>query len=531
MNDLKTLEKLFSIGQLSRREFLSRAAALGMTAALSPALLSTPARASTPNKGGRLRMGLTGGSTTDSLDPALIADTLPLSINWSLRNNLVEVDASGNAIPELAESWTASSDASVWYFKLRKGVEFHNGKTLDAQDVIDSINRHRGKESNSAAQGIVDPIKDITADGKYTVVFHLDGGNADFPYIMSDYHLTIQCAGTKGAEFEKGIGTGGYTLVSHEPGVRALVKRYPNYWKEGRAHFDEVELLGITDTNSRTNALKSGQIDAMNAPDTRTLHLLKKTPGINVFQITGYMHFTFPMHSDVKPYDNNDVRLALKYACPREQMVETILLGAGAVGNDHPIASIMQFYNSELPQTKFDPDKAKYHIKKAGAEGHTFRLHSSAGAFNGAMDAAVVYKEGAAKAGINIEVVQEPGDGYYDNVWLKKPWCASYWSGRATADWMFSTCFSGDAKWNETHFHHKRFDKLLRDARAELDQEKRREMYFECQKIVRDESGCVIPMFADLLIGASKKLGHPEKIAGNWEMDGERMMERWWFNS
>ena len=531
MSKLKELEDLLSQGKITRREFIARMSALGLTAALSPVLLSTPAHAAKPKKGGRLRIGVGGGSTTDSLDPGQIPDVMPQNINWSIRNNLVEVDADGDTVPELAVSWESSPDASIWYFKLRPGVEFHNGKTLDAQDVIDSINHHRGKDSKSAAKGIVDPIKDLKADGKSTVVFYLEGGNADFPFIMSDYHLTIQPAGTKGAEYEKGIGTGGYILVSHEPGVVALVKRNPNYWKEGRAHFDEVETFGIADVNSRTNALKTGQVDAMNRCETKTLHLLKRSPGIEVLQITCFKHYSFPMFTDMKPYDNNDVRLALKYAVDREQMVNIILRGAGVVGNDHPIAPIQRFHASKLPQRKFDPDKAKYHIKKAGAEGYTFRLHTSNGAFDGAVDAAVLYKESAAKAGINIEVVREPADGYWSNVWLKKPWCACYWNGRATEDWMFSTSYSGDAKWNDSHFHHKRFDELLKAARAELDKAKRRELYFECQKIVRDEGGVVIPMFADNLIGASKKLGHPKKVAGNWEMDGCRMAERWWFKS
>ena len=97
------------------------------------------------------------------------------------RNCLVEIDHQGNPIPELAESWEASKDAATWTFKLRQGVEFHNGKTMTAEDVIFSINHHRGEDSKSAAKGIVDQIKDIRADGKYRVIFELIGGNADFP--------------------------------------------------------------------------------------------------------------------------------------------------------------------------------------------------------------------------------------------------------------------------------------------------------------------------------------------------------------
>ncbi len=357
MLKLKELEQLLSHGKITRREFLSRASALGLAVAVSPVLLTACGKKEEPplqKKGGRLRLGLSGGSTTDSLDPATIPDAVPQSVNWSLRNNLVEISADGKPAPELAESWESTPDASQWTFKLRKGVEFHNGKTLDAQDVVESINHHRGKDSKSAAKGIVDPIKEIKADGKDTVVFLLDGGNADFPFIMSDYHLTIQPAGTKGAEFEKGIGTGGYMLVSHEPGVRALTKRNPNYWKEGRAHFDEVETISIADYSARTNALKTGQVDLINRCDVKTVHLLKEAPGVQIVRVTGTRHYTLPMRTDMAPFDNNDVRLALKYALDREQMLKLILRGYGSLGNDHPIAPANRYHAADLPQRKYD---------------------------------------------------------------------------------------------------------------------------------------------------------------------------------
>ena len=170
-----------------------------------------------------------------------------------------------------------------------------------------------------------------------------------------NYHLTVFPSGTKGPEFEKGIGTGGYILKEWEPGVRAFAKRNPNYWKEGRAHVDEVETLSIVDTNARTNALKTGQIDVMDRPELKTLHLMKKAPGVQIIKKTSTTHYSVPMLTTIKPYDNNDVRLGLKYACDRELMLKTILRGYGSLGNDHPIASIQKYYASQLPQREFDP--------------------------------------------------------------------------------------------------------------------------------------------------------------------------------
>ena len=528
MKELKELEHLLTQGKITRREVLGRVSALGLTAALSAALFAAPARASSPKKGGRLRNGYEGGATTDSLDPATLADLMALDINWQLRNNLVEIDHEFNPIPELAESWEASPDAIQWTFKLRKGIEFHNGKTLDAEDVIDSINHHRGEDSKSAAKGIVDPIKDIKADGKHTVVFTLDGGNADFPFIMSDYHLSIFPAGTKGVEFEKGIGTGGYILESWEPGVRALAKRNPNYWKEGRAHFDEVETLGIADVTARTNALKTGEIDHMNRCEVKTIDLLEKEPNIQVLKFSGTFHYSMPMLTDVAPYDNNDARLAMKYALDREHLLRTVLRGYGSVGNDHPIAAMQRFHAHELPQREYDPEKARFHLKKAGLEGHTFKLHTST--LGGFVDHAVLYQEHAAKAGINIEVVREPSDGYWDNVWMKKPFVSCYWAGRTTEDWMFSTSYAADASWNDSHWKPERFNKLLKDARGELDEAKRREMYVEMQKIVRDEGGVIVHLFKDYVEATSSKVRHGE-LAGNWGQDGGRCAERWWFEA
>ena len=526
MSKLKELEVLLTQGKITRREFLARTSALGLMAAVSPALLSTPAHAAKPKKGGRFRLGLSGSSTADSLDPATLEDITPQMINTALRNRLVEIDYKGNPIPELAESWESSPDAAKWTFKLRKGVEFHNGKTMEAEDVIVSVNHHRGKESKSAVKGLVDPIKELKADGKHTVIFTLEEGNADFPYVASDYHLTIQPAGTK--DLQKGIGTGAYKLVSNEPGVRAFFKRNPNYFKKGRGHFDEVEFIGINDANARTNALKTGQIDAMNRCERKTVHLLGKMPGIKILETHGTKHYTVPMLTTVKPYDNIDVRLALKYAVDREQLVKTVLRGYGYVGNDHPIGKNQRFFASELPQRKYDPDKAKFHLKKAGLEGYSFKLHTSDAAFGGAVDAAVLYKEHAAKAGIKIDVVKEPADAYWKVVWMKKPWVFCYWTGRVTEDWMFSTAYAADAGWNDTFWKHEKFNKLLKAARAELDNAKRREMYVEMQKIVRDEGGVVVPMFAADLMGASAKLRY-ENVAADWEMDGMRAPERWWF--
>ena len=136
-------------------------------------------------------------------------------------------------------------------------------------------------------------------------------------------------------------------------------------------------------------------------------------------------------------------------------------------------------------------------------------------AFAGAIDAGVLYAESAKAAGIDLNVVREPNDGYWSNVWQKKPWSACYWSGRPTADWMFSTTYAAGVPWNDTNWEHDKFNELLRVARAELDESKRRAMYAEMQQILSDEGGALVPMFASYVFATSDKLALPEKMASN----------------
>ena len=526
---MKTIQEsshLVSTGKMTRREFMARVSALGAAVTLSPALFSQSVFASVPKRGGRLRLGMAGGATSDSLEPGKLTDHVAMVVQWQIKNNLVEIDHQGKAVPELAESWEPSSDATRWVFKIRKGVEFHNGKNLTSEDVLYSINFHRGENSKSAGKSQLESIVDLKAEDPYTIVVTLNGGNADFPYILSDIHFPIIPAGDK--EFR--IGTGGYELVEFEPGVRTFAKRNPNYWKEGRAHFDEIETLVINDTVSRTSALKSGQIDAMNRCDLKTAHLLKKTPGLQLIRKDGMLHYYFPMRTDTPPFDNIDVRLALKFAVNRQALLDLILKGYGALGNDHPIAPSYRFYNPNLPQRRYDPDKAKFHLKKAGMENQVFKLHASNAAFAGGMDAAVLFKETANRAGVKMEIVQEPADGYWSNVWMKKPWSMSYLSGRPTEDMIFSLQYAKGAAWNDTFWDNERFNKLLIEARSELDQSKRREMYAEMQRLIRDDGGIILPFFADIVDAGGKKLKFGN-LSGQSSLDGFRCSERWWFES
>ena len=359
----------------------------------------------------------------------------------------------------------------------------------------------------------------MKADGRHTVVITLEAGNADFPFLLSDYHVPVMPSSDGKPDWRSGIGAGAYKVKNFEPGIRIDLERYADYWDSGRGYFDAVTMLSMADPTARTNAIITRAVDAIDRVDLKTAHLLDRKPGITVHSIAGTQHYTFPMRTQTPPFDDNNVRLALKHAIDREEMVEKILFGYGVVGNDHPIGRGQRFFAEGLEQRVYDPDKAKHYLKQAGLDSLSVDL-SVAGA---------LFAESTKAANVNLNLIREPNDGYWKDVWNKKPFVACYWAERATADWMFSTAYEAGVPWNGTQREHERFNMLLKAARAELDESRRREMYAQMQLIVRDEGGPVIPMFASYVFATSDKLALPEQIGSAWDKDGERWMERWSF--
>ena len=249
----------------------------------------------------------------------------------------------------------------------------------------------------------------------------------------------------------------------------------------------------------------------------------------NILSISGNAHYVFPMDARAAPFNDNNVRLALKYAFDRQELVDKILAGHGSVANDNPIGPASRYYFAEMEAKTYDPDKAKFHLREAGIDQLEVTLSAANAAFSGAVDAAVLMSEKAAAAGITITVDRVPDDGYFDNVWMKKPFCASYWGGRPIEDQMFTTAYQTGASWNESFWSNERFDALLIAARSELDEAKRREMYHEMQQIVSFEGSTIIPMYNNYVMALSKALATPDSVANNWNLDGFRCVERWWF--
>ena len=529
MSELEYLKGRLQDGAMTRREFLGRAAALGAsTLAISNALGAVEAYAAeTPRAGGTLRLGLAGGSTTDSWDIATYNDTVMIAASRGIFDGLVEWGEDGKPKPDLAASFEPSKDAREWVFNLRKGIKFSNGKEFDADDAIYSLNYHRGA-TKSGGKSSVAAVKDVAKLDAHQIKVTLEAANADFPYSLTDYHILMVPDGFK--DWANPVGTGAFRPQTFDPGVRLTFKKNGDYWKAGRGHVDAAEITVINDGVARLNALKSGQMDVTHRVDPKAVPMIEKSGSLKLVRAAGGWHVVAAMEIDKAPFDNPDLRLALKYATNREQILKALFSGVGSLGNDHPIPSTDPYFNRELAQRKFDPEKAKFYFKKAGLSNPNIVLQVSDSVFNGAVDMAQLMKAACDSAKIPFDIKKEPADGFWSNVWLKGPFVASYWGGRASATEMLAVAYQAGAPWNETHWRNDKFEKLLADARGEVDEVKRKPYIWEMQRMLQEDGGAIIPVFKDWLDAHHEKVGG-HTPHGGFDLDNGYILQKAWIKA
>ena len=509
------------------RALLSRRGVLGAGAVLGAGLAAGAARASdTPRRGGLLRLGLAGGSSSDSLDPRTYNDTVNIVTGHALFNGLVEWGADGKPYPELAERFEAKPGAREWVFDIRKDVQFSNGRKLTADDVVYSLNLHRGKTSSGAA-GSFKAVADVRKLDTHQVLVTLAAPDADFAYVLTDYHVLVVPDGQ--TDFRDPPGTGGYRMAHFDPGVRIRMTRNPDYWKPDRAFVDAIDLTVINDDSARTNALIAGETDVMNRVNARLAKLIQKNPRLSLVRATAGVHNVISMMEDRTPFGNRDVRLALRFAIDRVQLVDSLFGGYGALGNDQPIPRSDPYFNSDLPQVAFDAERARFHWKQAGSAAAPIVVQASDAAING-VQIAQLFQAGAAKCGIPVTVQKEPADGFWSNVWLKGSCVTSYWGGRAAATQMLAIAYAPDAPWNESHYRNPKFGVLLAEAKAELDEAKRKPMIWELQRMLHDDVATIIPDFRDFLDAHNVRVGGHTPHHG-FDLDNNLICEKAWLRS
>lgn len=455
-----------------------------------------------PRTGGRIRVASTNASTADTLDPAKGNTSTDYLRHYLLYSGLTQYDGQLRGQPGLAERME-TRDNIVWHIRLRRGVHFHNGKPLSADDVAYSLMRHLDPATGSMVKTVAEQFAGARSTGPLELELRLTGPNPELPAILAQPQFLIVENGRR--DFAVANGTGPFTCRAFAPGIRTIVRRNPNYWKPGRPYLDEIELIAISDELSRVNALLSGDVQMVNAVSPGSVKRVRASPNHGIMETKSGLFTNFIMRRDHPTTGNPDFVLAMKYLMDRELIKRALFRGFATIANDQPISPFDPNFNPNIPQRVFDPDRSRFLLKRAGLLGTRLPVYVSPAA-NLSVDMGSILQEHAAQIGLNLAINRVPSDGYWSTHWMKHPLTFGNTNPRPTADLMFSIFFQSQSAKNESGWNSPRFDSLLLEARHATDPVRRKEIYGNMQWLIHDQGGLGIPVFISLLDGFDRRL-------------------------
>ena len=511
-NDLSAQEKNRITDALrrgvTRREFVTWLMAAGVTMASAGSIFTSAktAMAETPKRGGKVKTATDLHGPSDTMDPILATSGIDYNRHRAHYNSLVQLNEKVIPQPELAEEFSMNDSATEWTFKIRKDVVFHDGSKLSADDVVWSMRRHMGEDSKSVVKPLMAGAKEWKKVDSHTVKAILSSPDADFATVLGVFQFKIVKKDT--TDWQNPPGTGPFTLKSFKPGMRSVHERNENYWRDG-ANLDVIEITAITDSVARVNALLSRDMQMVANVDPKAIRQVESTPGVHITSIPSGKYMGICCMTNTAPGNNPDFVMAMKLLQKRERIVKSILKKQGTLGNDHPINIAYPDHCDTLPQRKFDPEKAKFHLKKSGITQAEIQVAEVA---PGLTDSVLMTQREASKIGLKLDVKRVPNDGYWGAVWMKTPINVVTWNSRPTANSMLNIAFAPDAPWNDTLWKNARMGELLVASRAVKDPVKRKEMYCEMQTLIHNECGMVIPAHLNYVDGISDKVKGIPKV-------------------
>ena len=511
---------------LSRRQVITGAAGLVVVGGLAAACGTTTSSGSvsatgggTPKRGGNFRLGVTGGGSKDLFDGQNIITKPDQARLVSAFETLLTFDDNYQLTTDgLAESYT-QDNPKQYTIHLRQGVEFQNGKTMTADDVIYSIKRIATKGNGLtgySATATID-VAGIKALDKYTVLLPLNTPDSTIPQTLAGYTFGIVPVGYQAYPHPQ-IGTGAYKLTSFTPGQQSVSERNPNYWRSGEPYFDTVTIIDFSDSTAQVNALLGGQIDAMtDLPPSQVKVVQSRGLQALVSKTGGWIPLC--MAIDMPPFDDVRVRQAMRLIVDRQGIIEQVLSGYGFVGNDL-YAPFDAGYDHALPQRTQDIGEAKSLLKAAGHANLSIDLHTTNGAA-GMVELATVFQAQAQAAGVTVNVLNDPN--YYGNQYLKLGFSVDFWGTRGYLNQVQQGSLP-NSPYNETHWPPKsgtgsNFVSLYNQALAATDPAKRTEIEYEMQQLEYDLGGYIIPFFNNLVDGYSSQVKGLQPSKGTLNLD------------
>ncbi len=506
----------FVAGRVSRREFLRHGSVLGLS---MPALLrvagaglgTLPALgAARAAPGGTLRIAQKVPAA--AVEPVSVANSGGLILLQQVGEFLCNDGPDLVLRPALALSWSPNADSTVWTFTLRKGVKFHDGREMKADDVVASIDRLADpKNASNALSAFAGTLSKGGARkvDDYTVAFHLDAPNGNFPYIVSsDNYNAIIIPADYAGDFETTFnGTGPFKLEKYTAKVGASFVRNPDYWGE-KALPDRLVFTFYTDTPPMILALQGGDVDMIQQVPVLAGSALLNDPNFTVISLKSSAHQQLHMRCDVEPFKDKRVRRALALALDRSRLTKGLMRGRAVEGNDSPFAPVYPSTDRTVPQRAKDIAEAKALLEAAGAKGTRVTLTTER--FLEIPEYAQLVQTAARDIGVTIDLNVLDQDGYYGDAvygksaWLDSPMGITDYGHRGVPNVYLSAPLLSTGTWNAAHFKNADYDRLVAGYVATADLDSQREHAGRIEKLLLDETPLIFGYFYDYLVVTAK---------------------------
>ncbi|MGA5411313.1 ABC transporter substrate-binding protein [Streptomyces lavendulocolor] len=474
-----------------------------------------------PRRGGRFRALFTGGGELETIDPHAEALAIDMARTKALFDRLVDLDADMAPVPRLATKWESNADATVWRFTLREAL-FHDGKKLTPEDVLFSFGRILDpRATDHFAQGMLSVIdlKKSRGVGGNTVEIALSRPSAELPALLGTLGTAVVSARYR--DPARPVGTGAFRLKSFRAGRSFVAERFDDHW-DGGAYVDELHILSA-DADARGNALRGGQAEYGYEMTPTFARTAAADTSVRIVAAKGSTAHAIVMKCDQEPFDDPDVTLAFKLLADREKLVEVVLAGRGVVGNDM-FGKGYQYYPEDIPQRERDVAEARALLKKTGMLNRTLSIYTSSAA-TGFVEAATLFAEQAADAGLRIKVTTGSSETYFKDQ-LTKGVMGSHRSGAMSIPTYLNDRLLTTSAFNASGWRRKEFDAAFAKARATTDEGERTRLYGQLQRTVHDEGGLLMWGHPDWLNAVSSRVRGVEAAPPN-TLDSARFDKVW----
>lgn len=433
------------------------------------------------------------GSEPDQLDPHMTSAYASFQVLENVYDTLVQPAEDLSMEPALAESWEISDDNLTWTFTLRDGVTFHNGRALVADDVVYSFNRVINEGMNGWR---FSAVESISAPDDSTVVITLK---------QPSPNLLVAIAGFKGMaivpkEIVDGgtigthpVGTGPFRFVSRSPDEGIILEKNPDYWRssEGLPKLDGIQFVQIPDAGTKLTALRTGEVQWIDAVPPQDIASLSSEAGITVGRVPGGDYHYFALNEKRAPFDDVRVRRAVAMAIDREEIAEAAQFGAATANQTAIPASNAAWYYDYTPYDAGDVDGAKALLAQAGVSDLSIDFLVTSD-FPETVTQAQVIAAQLQPAGVTVEItdvdfstwLDMEGKGEFDAFMLS-------WVGNIDPDDFYYAQHHSSGGFNFQGYANAEVDELLDAARVETNQTTRRNLYDQAAKLIVDEASYI----------------------------------------